>query len=50
MKINPKKCAFFKEKVKYLEYLISEKGTTVSEKIETVRNWPVPRNKKQVAS
>jgi len=30
--------------------LISEKEITNSEKIEAVRNWPVPRSKKQVHS
>jgi len=48
LKLNLKKCTFFKKKVKYL---ISEKGiTTDSEEIEIVWNWPVSRSRKQVCS
>jgi len=32
LKLNPKKCVFFKKKVKYLGYLISEKGITTDSK------------------
>jgi len=42
---------FFLKEVKYFGYLISEKGiTTNPEKIEAVRNWPIPHSRKQVRS
>lgn len=51
LKLNPKKCNFFGRKAKYLDYVVSEKDiATDPEKIETVRDWPVPRSKKQMRS
>lgn len=51
LKVNPKKCFFFKKEIKYLGYLVSEKGiATDQEKISAVRDWPVPRTKKQLRS
>ena len=49
LKINSKKCHFFCREVKYLGHVISEQGiTTDPDKINAVKNWPIPRNKKQV--
>ena len=51
LKLNPKKCSLFSREVKYLGHVVSENGiSTDPEKIECVRSWPVPRNKKQVRS
>lgn len=47
LKINPKKCVLFRKNVKYLGHVILEEGITIdSEKIKTVKEWPVPQNKK----
>jgi len=51
LKLNPKKCSFLKKEIKYLGYVISKKGvSTDEEKISSVRDWLVPRTKKQVRS
>lgn len=51
LKLNPKKCSFFRRKVKYLGHVISGDGiTTDPEKISSVQEWPISRNKKQVRS
>jgi len=51
LKINPKKCSFFQNEVKYLGHIISEEGiTTDPEKIAAVRDWPTPHTKKQLRS
>lgn len=51
LKINPKKCSFFQNKVKYLGHIISEEGiTTDPEKIAAVRDWPTSYTKKQLRS
>lgn len=50
-KVNPEKCVFFSEEVKYLGFRVSKKGiTTDPEKISAILNWPVPVNNKQVRS
>jgi len=49
LKLNPKECPFFKREIKYLNHVVSEKRiTTDPKKISTVKEWPAPRNKKQV--
>jgi len=49
LKLNPKKCSFLKKEIKYLGHVVSKKGvTTDEEKISFVKDWPVPRTKKQV--
>jgi len=51
LKLNPKKCSFFKREIKYLGHVVSrEEIKTDPEKISTVRDWPIPRTKKQVRS
>ena len=51
LKINPKKCVFFRKNVKYLGHVISEEGIkTDPEKIVAVKDWPVPHTKKQLRS
>jgi len=46
-KLNSKKCSFLRKEIKY--YVVSEKEiTTDKKKISSVKDWPVPRTKKQV--
>ena len=51
LKLNKKKCRLFQPEVKYLGHLVSIKGISADpEKVEKVRNWPVPTNSAQLAS
>jgi len=51
LKVNPKKCILFRQKVKYLGHVISSEGiSTDNEKISAVNNWPIPQNKKHLRS
>ena len=45
------KCEFFKESVEYLGHVISAQGiATDPKKVETVREWPLPANLKDLQS
>ena len=49
LKLKASKCEFFKRECTYLGHVVSEQGIrTDPSKIETVRNWPVPRNVKEI--
>ena len=49
LKLNGKKCHFFKTKLLYCGHIISEMGIeTDPDKIAKVANWPVPSNAKAV--
>jgi len=50
LKFNSKKCPFLKKEIKYLGHVVSERGFRDKEKISSVKDWPVPRTKKQVQS
>jgi hypothetical protein len=51
LKLNPTKCHFFKKKVNFLGFVISEKGVEQSSLLtDKVSLFPVPKNKKQVRS
>ena len=40
-----RKCDFYKDKIRYLGHIISNKGIYVDpEKIEDIMNWPTPRH------
>src|SRR5436305_14778648 len=45
------KCEFFKEAVEYLGHIISTNGiATDPKKVEVVKNWPPPKNLKELQS
>ncbi|XP_053380214.1 uncharacterized protein LOC128548783 [Mercenaria mercenaria] len=45
LKLKPSKCEFLKNETTYLGHVVSKDGIkTDPAKIETVRNWPIPRN------
>lgn len=51
LKVNPKKCSLFGREVKYLGHVVSKQEiTTDPEKISAVKDWPIPKNKKQIRS
>jgi hypothetical protein len=51
MKLKLAKCCFFQLSVLYLGQIMSEKGSSTDpKKIEAVKNFPIPENKKQVKS
>ena len=51
LKLSPKKCHFFKKQVKFLGHIVSENGvSTDPSKIQAVKDWPVPKNVKEVRS
>ena len=49
LKLNPKKCSFCQEEVKYVGHIVSKEGiATDPEKIEQVKNWPRPQSPEDV--
>ena len=45
LRLKPKKCTFAQRKALYLGHIISEEGIEVDpEKVEKVRNYPIPNN------
>ncbi|CAH1254301.1 GIN1 [Branchiostoma lanceolatum] len=49
LKLNPKKCKFLVREVEFLGHIISGDGTrTDPSKVSAVRDWPVPRNVKDI--
>ena len=51
MKLKPSKCRLFQKRVHYLGHVVMEEGVmTDPEKIETVREWPVPTTQTEVRS
>ena len=51
LKLNSKKCNLFQKRVLFLGHEISEQGVGISpEKIEAVKNWPIPRTAKEAKS
>ena len=48
-KLKPSKCEFLRSEVTYLGHVVSEKGIrTDPEKTKAVKDWPVPKNVKEV--
>ena len=51
LKLNPKKCHLFQTQVTFLGHSISQNGIgTLPSKIESIKNWPTPRNAKEARS
>ena len=49
LRVKPSKCCFFKESVKYLGHVVSSQGvSTDPDKTEALRNWPSPKNIKDI--
>lgn len=49
LKLNPKKCNLFCQKVAFLGHQVSEEGISMDpEKVRTIREWPQPRTVKEV--
>src|SRR5512145_580194 len=45
------KCEFFKSEVSFLGHVISAKGIQVDKhKTQTIKNWPIPQNLKELQS
>ena len=51
LKIKPKKSYFFQTSVTFLEHILSANGVSPNpEKVAKVKDWPVPKNPKEVHS
>lgn len=51
LKVNPKKCEFFKHEVKYLGHKVTSNGVQTDEnKIKAVKDWIKPNNIKELRS
>lgn len=51
LKVKPSKCALFATQVRYLGHVISADGIRADpDKIDAVRQWPVPKNQTEVRS
>ena len=51
LKIKPKKSFFFQAEVNFLGHILSQKGVSLNpEKVEKIRDWPVPTTSKEVHS
>ena len=51
LKVKPKKSFYFQDEVNFLGHILSAKGVSPNpEKVEKVKNWPIPTNPKEVHS
>lgn len=51
LKFTPKKCHLFKQEVKFLGHVVSEKGiATCEDKVTAVKEWPLPTCVKDIKS
>ena len=51
LKLSPAKCKLFRHEVEYLGHIVSQHGVgTDPKKTKAIREWPTPRNAKEVRS
>ena len=51
LKLKPRKCHYFREKVEFLGKMVSGNGVSIlPDKLEAVKGWPVPTNVKELQS
>ena len=51
LKLHPSKCSLFQKQVAFLGHVLSEDGIAVQQgKITAIRDWPTPRNLKELRS
>ncbi|KAK6326890.1 hypothetical protein J4Q44_G00025350 [Coregonus suidteri] len=51
LKLHPEKCHFMQREVAFLGHQLGGEGiSTMPDKVEAVRGWPIPRGKKEVKS
>ena len=51
LKIKPKKCHFSQHSIVFLGHVLSAEGISANpQKVEKVKNWPVPTNPKELQS
>ncbi len=51
LKLSPRKCQLFQKEVRYLGFLISEKGLAADpEKTNAISTWPVPKDAHEIRS
>ena len=51
LKFKARKCRFFRQEVEFLGKKVSGEGITISpDKLEAVKEWPIPQNSKQLLS
>lgn len=49
LKIQLDKCEFFRKEVQFLGHTVTEEGVRPnSDKIETIKNWPLPQSEKEI--
>ena len=49
LKVNPKKCHLFKQKIQYLGHWITSEGiSTDNDKVAAVKNWPIPKSREEL--
>ena len=51
LKLNPSKCDFVKEEIKYLGFVLSTKGVIVDqERVKAVKEYPIPKTEREIRS
>jgi hypothetical protein len=51
LKLKPNKCELFQKSVNFLGHIVSENGISCDpDKLKSVREWPVPKDKKELKS